>query len=58
MGKGIIFQSKSHKWPKKKKKKENQIKKCTISLAIKEMQIKTTYPVRMAVIKNISKKCW
>jgi hypothetical protein len=39
------------------------MKKCSPSLAIKEMQIKTTLrfrltPVRIAIIKNITKKCW
>jgi hypothetical protein len=39
-------------------------KKCPLSLAIKEMQIKTTIrfhliPVRIAIFKNITNnKCW
>jgi hypothetical protein len=43
---------------------KKHMKKCSLSLAIKEMQIKTTLrlyltPVRIAIIKNTTaKKCW
>jgi hypothetical protein len=43
---------------------EEHLKKCSISLVIREMQIKTTLrfhfiPIRMAKIKNSGKsKCW
>jgi hypothetical protein len=42
---------------------KKQMKKCSPSLAIKKMQIKTTLrfhlnPVRIASIKNSTNKCW
>jgi hypothetical protein len=42
---------------------KKHINKCPPSLAIKEMQIKTTLrfhltPVRIAIIKNTNNKCW
>jgi hypothetical protein len=53
-----LFLRKKSKWPKK------HMKKCSLSLAIKEMQIKTTprfhfTPVRKNSIKNTTNnKCW
>jgi hypothetical protein len=42
---------------------KKHIKKCSPSLSIKEMQIKTTLrfhftPVRIAIIKNTNNRCW
>jgi hypothetical protein len=57
MGKIELFQKKKFKWAKK------HMKKCSPSLAIKEIHIKTTLrfplsPVRIAIIKNTnSNKC-
>jgi hypothetical protein len=50
-----FFQTKKSRWLK-------NMKKCSPSLAIKEMQIETTLtfhltPVRIATIKNATNKC-
>jgi hypothetical protein len=42
---------------------KKHMKKCTPSLAIKEMQIKTTLrfhltPVRIAIINTTNNRCW
>jgi hypothetical protein len=42
---------------------KKHMKKCSPSLARKEMQIKTTLrfhltPVRIAIIKNTTNRCW
>jgi hypothetical protein len=46
-----------------KKMTKKYMKKCSPSLAIQEMQIKTTLrfyltPVRIATIKKTNNKCW
>ena len=56
--KQTILQRIHNRWPKK------HMKRCSISLIIREMQIKTTMryyyiPARMAIIKKSTKsKCW
>jgi flagellar biosynthesis/type III secretory pathway protein FliH len=42
---------------------KKHMRKCSLSLAIKEMQIKTTLrfhlnPIRIAIISNTTNRCW
>jgi hypothetical protein len=47
-----LFQKKKFKWPKK------NMKKCSPSLAIKEMQIKTTLRLYLTPVRIVKNKCW
>ena len=59
-----VFFKKKKKNGKKKKKKPKHMKRCSVSLIIREMQVKTTAKyrftlVRMAAVKkSTNRKCW